>query len=404
MGIETALAIGAPLVGGLLGGKGSSQSGTQTTSQNSTTQTTLDPAIQKMIFGENGSGGLLGQYQSYLNQPQSSGAQAFGNVANNYLGTQMGSDLGTVRNASQNLINGNAAPQAYNPLWNTFVGVDAPAQNSMDLTGSYQNLLSGGNTAALDKSLQSAVAATNAGFNTNQDNVTNSLMRTVLPSIRSNSVLSGQYGGSRQGVAEGNALSDYTNQLTNANSQLAATNSANTTAQQAQAYQQGQDRALAATQGLGAQQYGVAGQNATLGQASQFANQQVGNSYNLANQQAQLTTNGQNNAASIAGQGLLSGLAGQLYGYSNANDNYDINRATQVNGLLAPYLNANSTTTSSGTGTQPLYENKGAGMLGGALAGAQLGGLFGGGKSSSGSSMGSLFDLFGSGSTFGNYA
>jgi hypothetical protein len=254
------------------------------------------------------------------------------------------------------------------------VGVDAPKQNNIDLTGSYQNLLSGGNTAALDKSLQSAVNLTNQSFQKNQSNMTDNLLRNVMPSIRSNSVLAGQYGGSRQGVAEGNAISDFTKQLTDSNTTLGMANSANTTAQQAQAYQQGQDRALAATQGLGAQQYGVAGQNAALGQASQFANQQAGNNAsqfaasqvqnaNQFNAGLQMQQNQLNNSAALGGAGLLSGLNGLAYGTATNADNYGINRATQVNGLLAPYLGANSTTTRTGSETTPIYENRGQSFL-----------------------------------------
>jgi hypothetical protein len=249
-------------------------------------------------------------------------------------------------------------------------------------------------------SLQAGNDLTSAQFQKNQTDITNNLTRNVLPSIRGGAIAAGQYGGSRQGIAEGNALSDYTNQLTSANTQLGAANSANTANALAGAYENGQSRALAATQGLGAQQYGVAQENAQLGQASQFANQQVGNSYNLANLQSQLTTNGQNNAASIAGQGILGGLANQLYGYSNANDNYDITRATQVNDLLKPYLSM--VPTQNGVSTNTTNATLG-GALGGLQFGSQLGSLFGGGKSSTGASMGTWTDLFGSGSTFGNY-
>jgi hypothetical protein len=384
-------------VGGLLGGSGQPKSLTATSQQQ------IDPRMDATLWGKNGSQGLIGKYQSYLDQPQSQALQGYGKTAGDYLSNYGSSDMGAIRNAATGLMDGKAAPNAGggvgvpDVLWNKYVGVDAPKQNNIDLTGSYQNLLSGGNTAALDKSLQSAVNLTNQSFQKNQSNMTDNLLRNVMPSIRSNSVLAGQYGGSRQGVAEGNAISDFTKQLTDSNTTLGMANSANTTAQQAQAYQQGQDRALAATQGLGAQQYGVASQNAALGQASQFANQQAGNNAsqfaasqvqnaNQFNAGLQMQQNQLNNSAALGGAGLLSGLNGLAYGTATNADNYGINRATQVNGLLAPYLGANSSSTNS----QPLYQNQAGNALGGAL----MGGMLTGGSNGSGinSAISGLFD------------
>jgi len=266
--------------------------------------------------------------------------------------------------------------------------------------------------------------------------MTDNLQRNVLPGIRSNSVLAGQYGGSRQGVAEGLAMSDFTKQLNNSNTQLGLANSANTAAQLAGAYENGQNRALSAAQGLSGQQYATAfknndtqnmseltnvnmvnnllGTNTALRQQTSQANadrQQQANLYNagqsqqnnqfnaglqqqtnLANQQAQLSTNAQNNGALLGGAGLLSGLLGQVQGTVNQNDNWALNRAQGVNSLLAPYLGANSSTTN----TQPLYSNPTGNAIAGLGMGAQLGGLFGGSTSGqfSGEKMGGLADLF----------
>ena len=358
--------------------------------------------------------------------------------------------------------------------------INAPAQNNIDLTGAYQNFISGasGNNPYLNSSLQAGVDLSNAGFNRNVNTLTDTLRRQVLPGIRSNSILSGQYGGSRQGIAEGNALSDFTRQLTDANSVLAAQNSANITGQLANTYNMGQDRALAATQGLGAQQYGVASQDAQMRQQANLANQaaanaaasqgyqgalsgalanagysqqanlanqaanqaaasqnaqlqqqaglnnyagdlaarqQTGNLYqqanlanqafanaaeqrnaeaqqraaefnaqlgqqnaqfnaqlgqgaNLANLQAQLGTNSLNQQGQLGGLGALSGLLGSVAGYGQNADNFALNRAQQVNSLLAPYLSLGGSSTQS----QPLYQNQGANILGGATAGLGL--------------------------------
>jgi hypothetical protein len=385
----------APGIGGVIGGAlGGAISGSGSPSSlTSTNQNKLDPRIDSMLFGPNGQGGLLSQYQSYLNQPQSQPLQQYGQTAGDYLNNYGASDMGAIRGAATGLMGGNSAPTANIGAYAVGNQVQAPGQNNLNLSGAYDNMINGdaGGNPYLTKSLQSAVDMTNAGFQKNQTDLTNNLMRNVLPSLRSNSVLAGQYGGSRQGIAEGNALSDFTNQLTNANLQLGLANSANTTGQQANAFNQGQDRALAAMQGLGAQQYGVAGQNAATKNAAEFMN--VGNvqQNGLANQQAQLQTNAQNNSAALGGAGLLGGLGGAAYGTATNSQNYGINRAGQVNGLLAPYLGANSSSTMS----QPLFQNVGGNVLGGAMTGGLLANMFGGGTSAQmgDEKMGSILNL-----------
>lgn len=61
----------------------------------------------------------------------------------------------------------------------------------------------------------------------------------------------------------------------------------------------------------------------------------------------------------------------------------------ETNAKFLPFLNLarlipnlkNTTSTTTGTATEPYFRNKGAGILGGALAGGQLGNMFGGGLS-----------------------
>lgn len=359
-------ALGGALAGAV-GGSGASQSGSAT----STSQNKLDPRIDGMLFGQNGQPGMLSQYQNMLNQP--GGQKAFQQAGSDYLNNYASQDMAAQRNAATGLMNGNAAPTANVSAYAVGNMVNAPNQNNLDLSGAYNNMIYGdaGANPYLNQHLQSAVDLTNAGFQKNQTDLTNNLMRNVMPSIRSNSVLAGQYGGSRQGIAEGNALSDYTNQLTNANLQLGLANSANTTGAQANSFNQGQDRALAAMQGLGAQQYGVASQNAATKNAAEFANVNNVQQANLANQQSQLATNAQNNAAAMGGAGLLGGLNSNAVGATNS----DVARASGVNSLLTPYLGS----TGSQTTSQPLYQNQAGNILGGALMGSQL---FGGSGSS----------------------
>jgi len=461
--------LGGPMGGAIGGALGGMVSGSgQPKSQTSTTQQQLDPRISNMLFGNGGADkGLLAQYQGLLNAPQSDASKAWAGANADFLTQNGAGDLSAIRNSAMGLMGGSTAPmmtpaqatgaqaggvqsvgtQATLPAYAVGNSINAPSQNGVDLSSTFQSLLGGGNSAALMKSLQAGNDLTSAQFQQNQSSLTDNLQRNVLPGIRSGALGAGQYGGSRQGIAEGLALSDYTKQLTNANTQLGLANSANTSGQLAGAYESGQNRALAAAQGLSAQQYNVAAQNAATKNQAEFmnvgnmfdasktnagmsqqnqqfnANQgQQNNQFNaglgqqtgqfnaglqqqggLANQQSQLTTNGQNNSAAAAGSGLLGGLLGQAGSAVNAQDNYVINKAQGVNSLLAPYLGVNGSTSS----TQPLYNNQTGNALGGAMLGGQLAGMFGGSSSSSSGGLGDLFGigtkgggLFGSGSFF----
>lgn len=358
---------------------GANQSGTQ----NGTQTTTLDPAVAKLL-GISGNGGILGNLGSMAN-----GGSNLSGIGNSFLNANGAQILNNGYATSNSLANDQFATPRMQAAQ-----VNAPAQNNINLTPTFQSLLGGGDTTALMNSLKAGNALTNEQFAQNTGNVTDSLMKTVLPSIRSNSVLAGQYGGSRQGIAEGSAISDYTKQLTNGATQVGLANSASTSGALAGAYENGQNRALSAAQGLSAQQYGVAQQDAAARQAADIANMGSENS-----------TNALNASKMANGVQLQQGLLGAASGYGNA----DLSRLGMQSSILAPFLGAGSTTTTNnqttGNVTQPLYQNTAGNALGGALMGAQLGNMFmGGGKTSGGATQGGLLDLFGSGSTFGNYA
>lgn len=394
------IGVAAPIVGGVFGGPagaaigsaiggavaGKSSGGGQVSS---TTQQQMDPRNAGILYGNGtpGNPGLLSQYQSYMNQPQNSNNAAFGGAAQQFLGGQGGGILSQLQGGATNLLNSNyAAPHASAQGTNIPAAmqasqVQAPGQNNMDLTGAYDRVINGnaGANPYLTSALQAGVDQTNTSFMKNQTDLTNNLQRNILPGISSNAVLAGQYGGTRQGIAQGNAISDFTNQLNSSNTAIGQANSANTLGAQAQAFNQGQDRSLAALQGLSAQQYGVASQNAAQAQAARTQNQNVelnatqfnagqqqnSNQFNASLQGQTNALNSNNQQAGLAG---LSGVLGSAYGYAQNQENQGINRATQVNGLLAPYLGMGGSTTSS----QQLPNNTGANILGGATAGLGL--------------------------------
>lgn len=353
-------AIGGAL-GGLLGSR-DTPSSTQTNqngTQNGTTSTTLNPAVAQLL-GLNG-GGILGGLSNSMGAKN-----LLPDVGRDFLNTKAEAILDNGYGQTNGLMKD---PYQFPTIQAAQIG--APSQDKIDLTPTFQSLLSGGNNQALRDSLQYGTDLTGAQFQKNQTDVTNNLMRNVLPSLRSGAIAAGQYGGTRQGIVEGNALSDYTNQLTNANTQLGLANSANTSGQLANSYEQGQNRALSAAQGLSAQQYARAAADASARQAADNTNVN-----------SLLTTNQLNSNNKIAGIGLQQGLLGTAQNYANG----DLSRLGQTAGILAPFQNAGATTNTTnqttGNVSQPLYQNTAGNALGGALLGSQLGGMFGGGQSS----------------------
>lgn len=356
-------------------------------------QSKLDPRIADIVFGKNNDG-ILSQYQGLLNTPGSDASKNYSSANADYLNAYGGQDMNAIRNSSLGLMTPDAAPQAGQgfasiPAYAVGNQVDAPAQNNINLTGTFQSMLNGGDTSALMKSLQAGNALTNEQLRQNQASLTDNLQRNVLPGISGGAIAAGQYGGSRQGIAQGNAISDFTKQLNDSSTQIGLAGSANTASQLANNYEQGQGRALAAAQGLSQQQYTTALQNANTKNAAEFMN--VGNSYDdskynagldqqtkMANLNSQLQTNQQNNAGAVSGSGLLGGLLNQANGGLSSATNY----AQGVNGLMVPYLSANQSQ------TQPSYQNTAGNVMGGALMGSQLGGLFG--NTGSGSSLSNM--------------
>jgi hypothetical protein len=378
----------------------SSNNNKDAASMNSTTTQTMDPRVSGMLFGgSNGNGpqtGLLSQYQSMLGTPQNAGVKAFGQYNDSYLGGAGQDDQNHIRETAYGQMQGNTpAPTMFgagiertNPM--AAAQINAPAQNGMNLTGSYDKFINGdaGANPYLNRATQGAIDQSTNQFRQMQGDATDNLMRNIMPGIGSNAVLAGQYGGSRQGVAEGNAISDFTKQQAQAMTQFGQNNTNQAVGAQASAFNQGQDRALSATQGLGAQQYGVAGQNAAFQQQAASTNYagdlgthqaQAGldSTAQANNLQAQLGTNGLNASNVQNGMSNLNGILGSAQTTGQNQDSYALNQAGKVNGLLAPYLGTNGSTTS-----QPLYQNTAGNMLGGATAGLalgqKLGGLLGG--------------------------
>lgn len=464
MGIETALGVGkvlAPsLIGGLLGGKGSSQSGTQTQTQ----QQTLDPRMQEILYGKDGQGGLLSQIMQQSQAPQSEGLKQFGTGLDELLGQTGVSDTNSIRNAALGLLGGNQAaptmtaaemtpasvsmqalrnlPQNISqmtPAQMEAARINAPEQNTLGLSKGYNDLIYGeaGNNPYLTGAIQKGLnQAQNTYGNLVEDQT--SAVQDALASIRGGAISSGQYGGSRQGLAESRAIADMSKNLSRAGSQIGQNAQDAAVAAQSGAYDADRNRMLSALGNLSGQQYGVASQDTAAENAARGMNanfQQQANQFNTnwlnqaglgqtdamrqalfknadyqqqasgqnagfkqqANQQTgnwDLQNRAQNMQGISTGAGLLGNTLGNTFQGAQAQDMYGLNKLGMANSMIAPYTTAGSTNTSS----TPLYQNKGANFLGGALMGNQIGGALGGlfGRSNT-SNPTSFLNAFGSG-------
>jgi len=299
--------------------------------------------------------------------------------------------------------------------------INAPSQNALNLNPALGNFVYGdlGNNPYLTGSIQKGLNQSANQFSDLQNNMTKNFKENILGSLRGEAIANGGYGGSRHGIAESKAADAFATQMANALSQVGQNNTDAAVQAQANAYNQDRANQLNAVMGLSGQQYNVAGQNAgaqnqvglsnaqMLNQMGQF-NAGVGNNYlsqllqnsqfnagaknnalsqqyagnqgmNLANLQNQQGAN-QYNANALfnmdqlnsqnkaTGIGLLGNLGNNIYNMASNQNDYQINQAGKVNSLMSPYLGMGQTTVSS----QPLYQNQGANVLGGALAGAQL--------------------------------
>jgi len=343
--------------------------------------------------------GLLGRYTGMLDTPQSHGMKQYGQANDNYAGNFAAGDLEAARAGAMGLLAGNKAPamQAASSqgAMSGTARVNAPAQNSLDLTGSYKSLIDGdpGANPFLTGAIGKGINQSNNAFGAMQRDSTKNLLENIMPSIRGGARVSGSYGSNREALAQGKALEGFATEQQRAMSQFGQNATDAAVSAQAGAYDTDMNRRLAATTQLSGQQYGVAGQNASLAQQSMLANadrQQQSGQFNAgllqdaakASMGSQLTTNAQNAQNTQTGIGAIGGLLTQTAQAAGTQDQYDLNKMINVNqGLLQPYLNKNATPTQ----LMPVYNNSGASAVGGAMAGLgianQISGMFKGSDS-----------------------
>lgn len=182
--------------------------------------------------------------------------------------------------------------------------------------------------------------------------VTDNLNRNIMPGIRSSAVSSGNFGGSRQGVVEANAIKDANQGISNSLTQMRFGDYNNTMGRQLQRY--GQDQSY----NLGLGNLDLQNRNSS----QNFYSQQRGQDLQQVGLGASLF--GQGNQGMLnQGQGIYNlGLTGQQAPWQSMQNFGNVSQ---------PY-------TGFGSSSQNQSGSAGAGFLGGALAGSQAYNIFGG--------------------------
>jgi hypothetical protein len=174
-------------------------------------------------------------------------------------------------------------------------------------------------------------------------NANNNLQRNILPGINQQALANGGIGGSRQGIAQGLAIGDTQNAISNAQAQLYSNS-------------YGQDQQY----NLGLGQLGL---NSTIANQNFYTNQR-GQDLQQANLGASLASQGN--------QGLYN--QGQnLYNTGQAQFQAPYNALNYYTNTLSPFSGLNQTQTSNSPSGSTLGN-----VVGGALTAAQLWKLFGG--------------------------
>lgn len=284
------------------------------------------------------------------------GAQVAGQSADTLQAQQMARDAAS----SQSGIAGQASQGASTGLA-SILGMfgNTQGQNAQNLQTA-QGFLDVNNNPNLAKAADASTAAINKN-----------LQRNILPSIGASAVDTGNYGGSRQGIAEGLAMSDANQQATDAITKMYS-----------DAY----------TQGMGAYNTGVSNYNA----GNQTANTSMANYSQLLSLLPQVS------ALQTGGSSTLSGVGAQnenyqqqLLDYLSGQQTYNQNGQWSQLGNLANiiYGGSNGSTSTTQTAGSGGGSSGVRGALGGAAAGASMGSMFGPWGTGIGAAAGGLYGL-----------
>lgn len=290
-----------------------------------------------------GSPGLLGEANRLYGQGGMSDAQKWTLQNQAEMMQRFRSDTGLLDSIWSN--GRNASAGKFDTNFGAVPDVNAvnarSGQGLLDPTSAMQQQLSGTpNNPYLDQQAQAITGQATRNFNEN-----------ILPQIRSGATAAGQYGSSRQGIAEGLAASRLQQDLAPA-----------LTGMYGNALENAQQR-----------QYGTA--NSLNNQALQ--NAQFNANLGLQNNSQQMAQAQQNLQNRVTGANLITGgMAGLNQSYDASNSAYDAlqsdpwNQLARWQSVLQPLAGLGNTTNQNQTiKSTPMYSNTAGNILGGALTG-----------------------------------
>lgn len=229
------------------------------------------------------------------------------------------------------------------------------SMGAADPTSSLSRLLSGqADTTALNGYMDSAMGR-----------MTDNFQRSVMPSLRSGARLAGQYGSSRQGIAEGLAADGLTDSMSDLSANMY--NNAFNTAQQNMYGTANNLSGLALTNAQANANRDLAGQQANAGINFQNNAQQM----QLSGQQLGNVTQGANLLG--AGMGLDNSAYQNALAAMQAPNAYNQNNLNNYANIIS--TGAGMGGTSSSSQSTPTTSNPFSSMTGGGLAGAGIGSM-----------------------------
>lgn len=327
-------------------------------------------------------------------------SQDFYDQSKRLLGT---SPVGNIAGYTEDFFRKNYSPVDSNAFLSGLTPDSATSKN-VDPMSAFRSLGAADPTSALSKSLSGAVdtSTLNPVINNTMRRMGENFNEQVLPGIRGGAVAAGQYGGSRQGIAEGLAskglsysMGDAAASLTDSayrDAQNRMTSTANSLAPLALSNeQQNAGRDLNASMFNAGQANDMKSLKASLGLQSAQSDAaryqdllkfgvDSNNQVRMFNANLGLNNNSQLRDNIITAMGLrTAGDASadnsfaQKMGLFGAPSAYDWNNLKNYASIIQPGSGIGGTSTTE----NPYYVNKGANALGGALSGAQLASLLG---------------------------
>ena len=264
-------------------------------------------------------------------------------------------DDGTPMQSAMPAISPNASPAAGGSSWSVSNKSASGLPNAND---AYKRLLSGQvDTAAYDPMFDSASRRLSENFN-----------RSVLPGINRNASAAGQYGSSRQGIAQGLAAQGLGNSMADMGANMYGN-----------AYNQAQGNMLGAANAITGANTQLAGAAMSAGgaQAAAAANERLGMA-RLGEDARQYDLGYGLNAYNAAGNmfnntlGTQANLGLGTINAANGANNYGWGQLGSLAGIINPMANMGRQEST------PYYTNPYAGAIGGAVAGGNLWNMLGG--------------------------